>query len=260
MYPILLTLGPINIYTFGVFLFAGFFLGSFIIWRRLRDQGWQEEKILDFLFLAALAGLLFSRTGFVITHFELFYPSLARVFLLGRYPGLSFWSGILGGFLAMGWFIRQNRWHFWKVIDEVIFGLAPFTVLFHLGAFFDGSKAGQETGAFWGVFFPESLVRRQPVALFETIGFWLIWLFLLRIERRWRTWSWYKSHVSGFIALAFFIPALFLSFLLAFIEEDKLYLVYSKQLLSLGLALGTIILLYFRSGRRFKEDLKIKKR
>jgi phosphatidylglycerol:prolipoprotein diacylglycerol transferase len=99
MYPVLLTLGPATIYTFGAFLFFGFFLASFIIWRRLRDQGWEEEKIIDFLFLAALAGLIISRIFFVATNFDLgkdfFGWPLSRLFFLGGGYGCGFSDGLL---------------------------------------------------------------------------------------------------------------------------------------------------------------------
>jgi phosphatidylglycerol:prolipoprotein diacylglycerol transferase len=260
MYPVLFSLGPVTFYTFGVFLFLGFFLAAFIIWRRLRDQGWPEEKILDFLFLATFGALIAGRIAFIINHFDLFGLSLGRFFLFTRYPGFSFWGGILGAILAMTSFIRKNRWDFWQVIDEVVFGLALFAVFYHLGCFFDGSKLGRETGAFWGVFFPGSLIRRQPVSLFEAMGYFLIWLFLWRIERRWRTWEWYKSHAEGLMSLCFFALAFLFSFKLAFLEDDRVYWLYFKQFSSLIFLMVTLILLYRRSGRKLKEDLKFNKR
>ena len=46
MFPILFSIGPVTIYTFGFLLGTGFFLASFLIWRRLRELGQQEEKII----------------------------------------------------------------------------------------------------------------------------------------------------------------------------------------------------------------------
>ncbi len=260
MYPALLTIGPVTIYTFSLFLFLGFFLATFLIWRRLKEQGWLEESILDFLFLATFLGIIFGRIVFIVTHFELFGFSVVRFFLINRFPGFSFWGGLLGAFLAMFYYIRKNRWDFWRVLDEVVFGLAPFAVLFHLGCFFDGCQLGRETSALWGVFFPGSLLRRQPVSLFEALAFFIIWLFLLRIERRWRTWEWYKSHAEGFLSLVFFILAFFFSFWLAFLEAGKVYWLYFKQLSSLILVAGAVVLLYRLSSRKIKEDLRLEKR
>lgn len=257
MYPILFTIGPITIYSFGVFLFVGFFLALFIIWRRLREQGLEETKILDFLFFVTFWGIISARVGFIITHFELFGFSLSRFVFLGRFPGLSFWGGVLGAVLAMAYFIRRNRWDFWKVADEAVFGFAPFAVLSHLGCFFDGCSLGRQTGAFWGMFFPGSLLRRHPVSLFEAAVFLAIWLFLLRIERRWRTWEWYRSHAEGFISLSFLTCVFLASFALAFLEDDKIYLLWLKQVFSLILASVLAATLYRRSGRKLREDFKL---
>lgn len=260
MYPILFTIGSITIYSFGVFLFVGFFLALFIIWRRLREQGLEEEKILDFLFLIILWGLVFARLAFIVTHFELFGLSLSKFLFLGRFPGLSFWGGFLGAVLAMIYFIRKNRWDLWKVADEAVFGFAPFAVLSHLGCFFDGCSLGKQTGAFWGMFFPGSLLRRHPVSLFEAVVFLVIWIFLLRIERRWRTWEWYRSHAEGFISLSFLTFIFLSSSALAFLEDGKIYWLYFKQALSLMLALGAMVVLYRRSGRKLKEEFRFFKK
>lgn len=260
MHPILLSLGPITIYSFGVFLFVGLILALFIIWRRLREQGLEEGKILDFLFLITFWGLIFARVIFIITHFELFGFSISAFLFLSRFPGLSFWGGFLGAVLVMVYFIRKNRWDFWKVADEVVFGFAPFTVLSHLGCFLDGCSLGRQTGAFWGIFFPGSLLRRHPFPLFEAIVFLIIWLFLLRIERRWRTWEWYKSHAEGFISLSFLTCIFLASFALAFLQDDKIYLMWLKRVLSLIVAGASATFLYRRSGRKLKEDFKIIKR
>jgi phosphatidylglycerol:prolipoprotein diacylglycerol transferase len=54
MLPIIFSVGPATIYTYGFLLAIGVFLESFIIWRRLRDLGLKEEKVIDFLLLGLL--------------------------------------------------------------------------------------------------------------------------------------------------------------------------------------------------------------
>ena len=51
MYPILFSLGPVHIYSFGVFLALAFVAGSFYIWRESRNE-FREEVILDALVVA----------------------------------------------------------------------------------------------------------------------------------------------------------------------------------------------------------------
>lgn len=244
MLPVLFSLGPITFYTFGFFLAIGFFLAAFTIWRRLRDLGFKEEKIIDGIIVLAVGGLLFSRVFFILQNFEKFGVFLSRWLLVGRYPGFSFWGVIVGVFLSLFWFCKKQKWDFWRVADEVAFGALPFFVLVQLGLFFDGTSPGKPTSMPWGVFFPGSLVRQHPVSLFIAIFLFLIWFFLLKIERQWRFWDWYKSKASGFIFLTFLSLLFFANFLLAFLKETKLYFYWLEIILSLLGAGGSAVWLW----------------
>lgn len=238
MLPVLFSLGPITVYTFGFFLAIGFFLAAFIIWRRLKDLGFKEEKIIDGIIVLAVCGLLASRLFFIFQNFEKFGVFLGRWLLVGRYPGFSFWGGVAGIILALIWFCRRQKWDFWRVADEVTFGILPFLFLAQLGVFFDGTSPGKPTSMPWGVFFPGSLLRQHPVSLFMAILLFLVSLFLLKIERQWRFWNWYKSKAPGFIFLTFLGLMFFANFLLAFLRETKLYFYWLGIILSL---LGTVV-------------------
>jgi len=241
MLPVLFSLGPVTFYTFGFFLAVGFFLAAFIIWRRLKDLGFREEKIIDGIIVLAVCGFLVSRLFFIFQNWEDFGVFFARWFLFSRYPGFSFWGGITGVFLGLFWFSRRQKWDFWRVADEVTFGILPFFVLVQLGAFFDGANSGKPTNMPWGVFFPGSLLRQHPISLFMAIFLFLIWFFLLRIERQWRTWTWYKSQAPGFITLTSLGLMFFTNFLLAFLKETKLYFYWLEIILSsLGVVLSAM--------------------
>ena len=249
MLPVLFSLGPINFYTLAFLLAIGFFLASFIIWRRLRELGLTEERVIDFILGMAFLGLLFSRLFFIIANFERFRFFLDRWILFYRYPGFSFGGGLLGIFLTWWWFVKKEKWDFWQIGDEITFGFLPFLILAQLGAFFDGSSLGKSTSMPWGVYFPGSLLRRQPVSLFMAILLLLIWFFLLRIERQWRFWDWYKSKASGFICLMGFGLIFLANFLLAFWRDTKVYFYW----LEIGLSfLGVVIvsILFYGKARR----------
>ncbi len=250
MLPILFSVGQIKIYTLSFLIGVGFFLASFIIWRRLRELGLQEEKIIDLIIFSGISGIFSSRIFYIMENFEDFGFFFSYWFLIGRYPGFSFWGGIIGAFLAIYWFIKKQKWEIWKVSDEIVFGVLPLLVLIQLGSFFDGSGQGRPTNMPWGLFFPGSLVRRQPVSLFSSIFLLAIWIFLLKIERQWRDWEWYKSKAEGFITLIFFILFFALNFLLAFWKENRLYF-YWLEIILYGICFFIALLVfYIRSGRR----------
>jgi len=234
MLPVLFTIGPITVYTFGFFLGIGVFFTAFIIWRRLKELGIREEKIIDEIIFCQFLGLFFSRVFFIIKNFSEFGLIFNRWILIGLFPGLSFWGWLIGIFFGLFLFSRWQKWDFWRIADEVAFGILPFLFLFQMGAFFDGSGVGKPTSLPWGIFFPGSMVRQNPVSLIMAIFIFFIWLFLLQIERQWRTWSWYKSQKPGFITLSFWGLLCLVNLPLAFLKENRLYFFLIDIFLSFG--------------------------
>jgi phosphatidylglycerol:prolipoprotein diacylglycerol transferase len=255
MLPVLLTIGPVKVYTFGFLLGVGIFLFAFLAWRRLRDLGIEEEKVIDFLLLASFWAFIVSRLGYILVNFRDFGFFILRWLLFGRYPGFSFWGFFLGGLLVTVWFSRRQRWQFWQIADELVFSLMPLTVLFHLGLFFNAGVLGAPTSLSWGFFSPGDFVRRQPVALFAAIAFFLIWVFLLKIERRWRTWSWYQSQKEGLITLILFGLAMLSTLSLAFLEEGGTYYLWFKRLVCLSGLFLVLVLFFYRAEVKIKAKV-----
>jgi len=249
MYPLLFSIGPINFYSLAIFLAVGFFFAAFLIWRRLGELGIEEEKIIDLIIIVAFSGIIFARVFFIVQNVSLLGFSLTRWLLIGRYPGLSFWGGIVGIFLAIYCFSRRQHLDFWQLADEFVYGMMPILILSQMGAFFDGTGFGKPTTMPWGIYATGSLLKRQPLPLVMAIGFLVLWLFLLRIERHWRSWAWYKSKAYGLAVLGFGLLAILLNGLVAIWRDSLLYWYWLEVSLSLILAVLLLGIIYFRSAK-----------
>lgn len=258
MLPLLFSVGPINLYSLGLCLAIGFFLAAFFIWRRLRDLGIEEEKVIDLIIIAGLFGLVFGRIFFIIQNFSLFGFNPAHWLLVGQYPGLSFWGSLGGISLAVYLFCRRQSLDFWQLADEFAYGLMPFLILSQIGAFFDGSGFGKPTTMPWGIYATGSLLKRQPLPLVMALVFFIVWLLLLRIERYWRTWNWYKSKAYGLVTLGGGFLVMMINFLVAFWRDNLLYWYWLEIGLSLTLAIVFVGIIYLRSGRRTIGKVKEK--
>lgn len=262
MLPVIISFGKFNIYSLGFFLATGAMVSSFLVWRRLRDLGLKEEKIIDFLLALTLLGLVGARLIYIATHFPQFGLALKTWWLFGQYPGLSFWGAILGFSLALVIFVRKQKWSFWPTADELFLALLPLLIFCQVGCFFDGCRLGKPTTMIWGIYLPGSFLRRQPISAFASLGLFLLWIFLLYAERRWRLWSWYQSK-DGFITLTFFAWLAALNFALAFWHDSPVYLSWLEIFLSaVGLAVAGGIFYWRSRGFSFskKDGQKSKKR
>jgi len=254
MLPILFSIGTLNIYSLGFLTAVGAFLTSFLVWRRWREAGIKEEKIIDFLGSFGLWGVFFARLFYIVLNFGQFGFSPQRWLLLGRYPGLSFWGAIFGFGYALVVFAKKQKHDFWQLADEISFGILPLLIFLQVGCFLDGCSLGKPTNMFWGVYFPGTFLRRQPTAAFAAALLFLTWLFLLWLERRWRLWSWYKSQANGFIFLSFLFLLFLINFALAFWNDSQLYFYWLEISLSgLGSVL-TLAVFYFRSGKKLRRQ------
>jgi len=200
MFPVLLTIGNFPISSFGLLLALGIFLGAFTVWRIARSFDFESEKVLDLIFLTLGSGLVFSRLLFVSVNLPVF-DSFTKIFFINRYPGLSFWGGLLGGFLALLWLSRRSKIRFLQLGDMAIVGLFAASFWAEIGCLLGACGIGIQTTSFFSVDQVGAIGKRFPIQFFEAIAFLVIFLiFWKRILR---------FHVQGtFLAAGLMLLAL----------------------------------------------------
>lgn len=252
MMPIILSIGSWNLYSFGFLAAIGYLLAAFIAWRRLREIGFKEEKVIDLTIIAAGWSLIFSRLFYVLANWSNFKFDFISWINLSRFPGLTY-SGAMVGFLVYLYlFSRKEKWNFWQIGDEMVYAVLPALILLQVGAFLTGGGQGKTTVMPWGIFFPGLLVRRQPIGLFLVLGLLGLWFLLLRIEREWRFWSWLKNKSNGFVFQLFMAGVATLNLMLAFFKENQLYWVTVELIINLCGLMMAIVLIYRRSQDKVK--------
>lgn len=178
MLPVLLTIGPITISSFGLFLSLGFIYGSFLVWRLARAWELSEEKVLDLIILTFFGGLIGARLFFVALNFEFFAADLFKIFPLTKYPGMSFWGGFLGGWLTLFVFARRLKFNFLQIADLAAVGFLGGLILSDIGCFLGGCGVGSLSNAFFAVPMVGIVGKRFPVQIFEAF---ITGLILLKI-------------------------------------------------------------------------------
>lgn len=253
MWPVLFQTGKITIYSLGVAVAVGWWWAFFLIWRRWREKGIEEEQAVDVFLASSFWGVIFSRLGYVFLHWPILGLSVGRWLNVFAYCGFSFEFGLAGFLMALYFFCRREKWPFWRLADEAVFGLAPLGFWVELGAFLDGAGLGAETGFFWGIFFPGEMIRRHPISLIAVVFYLLLTVYFGWAEKRWRGWQWYKSQKEGFLFFSLMMAVAGLNFWLAFLRPPGLYSTLI-EILSLVVWLWGAGSLYFFSGRELKEE------
>lgn len=248
MLPVLFSIGPISISSFGFLLASGFLLGTFLVWRLSRAWDFDEEKILDLTLLTFFGGLIFSRVYFILEHLDFFLADFSKMILFTKYPGFSFWGAFLGGWLTLFYFTKRFKIDFWQMADIAAVGFLGGLILADLGCFLGGCGVGKVSNFPLSVNMVGYLGKRFPVQALESL---IILILLLRI--------WPKAlhfHTAGKIASISLIYLGLVKFLLEFLRlETKSGFVLSLVMVTLGLAIAHKI-----SKRTLKEEIALLKR
>ena len=253
MLPVLFSIGPLTVSSFGFFLALSFLYGAFLTWRLSRAWELDEEKILDLCLLTFFGGLLGARIIFVTLNFQIFEADLLKIPLLTKYPGLNFWGGLLGGAVTLFAFTKRvKKINFWQVADLAGVGVLSGLVLGNIGCFFGGCNVGIASSLPIAVPMVGYLGKRFPIQLFEAITFAII---------LWKLWPVATHfHFTGKI-LAISLISLGMVELLANFLREKNYLDFFFPLITLGLGVFTF---YFLSKRSIVTDFlnlrKLKRR
>ena len=180
MLPVLFSLGPLAISSFGLFLALSFLYSTFLAWRLSRAWDLDEEKVLDICLLTFFGGLIGARILYALFNLPIFIEDPIKIALLTKYPGLSFWGGLLGGGLSLYFFVRRiKKINFWQVADLVAVGLLGGLVLGNIGCFLGGCNVGVESSLPLSVSMIGYVGNRFPIQIVEAIIFavilWKIW-------------------------------------------------------------------------------------
>lgn len=220
MFPILLDLHIIKIYTFGVFLALAFFWALFWYWRNIKRTSFKEEEMFDGVFICMFGGLFFARLTYILLNYQDFGPSIMKFILINGYPGLSFIGGLVGALCTLALFARVQRLPYMEVFAYAVPSLFLGIGIAKIGAFFGGTTVGVETSFPLSVQYVGHPGQRHIVAIYEAIlmfvGFFMSQRLVMNYRRD-------KVDVGSlFSFFIFWVSIMLISF--DFLKDDTLYL------------------------------------
>lgn len=182
--PVALSIGPINLYWYGLTYLIGFVLSYFFARRRAQrdDTPVGPSEVEDLIFYGAIGVILGGRIGYLLFYgWDNVMADWRYIYQFGK-GGMSFHGGLLGVLVAMAWFARKKGRGFFEITDFV----AVFTPLGlfcgRIGNFINGELWGGPTDLPWG-FLVDGVVR-HPSMLYEAILEGLVLFAILALYSR----------------------------------------------------------------------------
>ena len=178
MYPVLLRLGPITIYSYGVMMALGFLAANWVLDKGLRRQGRDPNLSSTLMLWAAVGGLLGARLLFLLEQWHAFLADPWPLLFTGA--GFTWYGGFIGGFGAVTWYIRRHGLSWVEVMDAGAPAIALGHAIGRIGCHLAGDGDwGPPTTLPWGVAYTRAIVgwdfppgvRVHPTPLYEMIAY-----------------------------------------------------------------------------------------
>ncbi|MCM2304172.1 MAG: prolipoprotein diacylglyceryl transferase [Elusimicrobia bacterium] len=175
MLPVLLTLGPLEISTYGVLVALGWYAGVRWLVSRRADMGLSENQIWDIVYWVFGGAFV----GGKIMYFLVTPGSFAFTLEALRY-GFVFYGGLLGGLAAGFYHAWRIKLPFLKLADWCMTALALGHGIGRFGCLAAGCCYGRHTELPWGIAMAGD-PSRHPTQVYEAV----LNLVLFAVLARW---------------------------------------------------------------------------
>src|SRR5215831_17380897 len=192
MYPRLIELGPITVYTYGVLLAAAYLFGLQLARVRAKERGLDANRVLDLGIYIIISALVGAKLLLLVTDYKTFSADPRELLTLARSGGV-FYGGLIVAVIVALWYIRRIGLPLWTTCDVFAPGIALGHVIGRFGCFFAGCCYGKPTSVPWAITFTDPFaaanvgtplgVPLHPTQLYEAGAELLILVFLLATEK-----------------------------------------------------------------------------
>ena len=244
MFPEILSIGPLTLYSFGAMMGLGFLVAHNLTARELRRHGLDPESASNLLLATAIGGIVGSRVWAVFNEWELFLADPLTSIFSGA--GFVWYGGLIGGALGATLVFWRDGIPWMRGADCVAPGLVLGQALGRIGCHLAGDGDwGAVTTVPWGVAYtkaiigwphPEGVVV-HPTPLYEAAAYTLSFALLWRLRT--------KLSADGAIFALYLLTAPLARFVIEFYRiNPRVFLGLTQaQLFSIGLVtIGAILM------------------
>ena len=150
MHPILFSIGPFTIYTYGVLLAAAYLLGLKLAMIRARSRYLDSARILDLGVWIIISALVGAKLMLLVVDFQYFRANPAELVSLARSGGV-FYGGLILAVMVSIWYIRRQGLPLWTTCDVFAPGIALGHVVGRLGCLMAGCCFGKPADVPWAI-------------------------------------------------------------------------------------------------------------
>lgn len=252
MYPVLVKIFGIPIYSYGLFLALAFLICVILVLRRAVSIGIAPHHILDLSLYIIISGILGARILYVIINWDYYIMHPVEIILLNK-GGLVFHGGFILAFLVGVFFVKRRKLPIWEVVDIIILYVPLGQAIGRIGCFLNGCCFGKPTNSIFGIQFPQySFAANQfginhivhPTQIYSSLVNLFIFIILgIRMKHR---------RFNGQIVLDYMFLYGVTRFLIEYLRADNPALFYGlniPQIVSILMIVTALIIRIIKNAR-----------
>lgn len=255
MIPVLLRLGPVTIYSYGLMMALGFIAGDLVLGRECRRRGFSPELASAVVVWGAIAGIAGSRLYDVFDNWPAYQADPWSIIFSGS--GFVWYGGLIAGIVSTWIVARYHKVPFLTLADMCAPALVLGQAFGRMGCQLSGDGDwGMPSTLPWAMEYPKAIVgwnprtvltldshgnlvsgffpgvRVHPTPVYEAILYTAIFLVLWQLRR--------KMQVEGRILCLYLILAGAARFLVEFVRINPRVIMglSEAQLISLAMIVG----------------------
>lgn len=242
MHPILVKIGPLYIYSYGLMVAIGFSVAMLLAYKRAHEFGIDKDKIIDFGIAILAGGLVGARALYVLTNLKYYIANPLEIINLTK-GGLIWYGAFLFGIIVAIWFVKKNNINFWAGGDLMAPYIALAQAFGRIGCFLNGCCYGSivHSDYILNVKFPHESVLRHPAQIYSVIVLILLYVIL----RRWQA----RRRFDGEVFLGYALLSSFGRFCLEFLRGDNPKILIGltmSQFISIGIFVICLAIFIYR--------------
>jgi phosphatidylglycerol:prolipoprotein diacylglycerol transferase len=255
MHPELISIGPLTLHTYGLFVAIGLVVGILVTIRIGRSQGIDLQQIMDMGFIIIFTGIIGSRLAYVLMNFSYYKTNPMDIVKLWH-GGLVFSGGLITVLFAIVWYARRRGYSIWQVGDLWAPAAAIGQAIGRIGCFMAGCCYGKPTDMPWGVVFMDTRslaplnIPLHPTQLYSSLSGVIIFIVLMILNA--------KKKFEGQVLLWFLILHSTGRLLIEQFRGDDRGLILGTnlsvtQFLAIIILIGSVVALFIIKSRREKD-------
>ena len=192
MKPII-DLGIISIHWYSIIIFVAILIGSNLAIKEAKRHGYEEDFVVNLLFLGVILGIIGARIYYVIFNFDYYKYNLIEIFKVWN-GGLAIHGGIIAGFITIAIICYKKKVNLLRILDYLVVGLIIAQAIGRWGNFFNGEAHGPATTLAYldGLHLPQFIIDGMniggnyyiPTFLCESVWCLIGFIVMIILRRR----------------------------------------------------------------------------